>query len=99
MELYTLILDYKGGTYITQARSPTPDEAIFCCLRSYDDSGLDFDKEAIIRALQEDDEFDMKLGCGDNLIAIEGVQHVWTRGALLNDEMAELLMILTKEHV
>ena len=59
MTLYTMIIDYCGGTYVTQAESDSLEHAPFACIQGLDTSGMgkyisEQDKPSILSALKEE---------------------------------------------
>ncbi len=76
MALFTISLDFKGGTYLPQAHARTPEMAARCWARDLDVSGIHGlgpgSKQRLIELMDE-----------DTAVAIKGLKNVWCLSASL----------------
>ena len=94
MALYTFIVDYNGGTYISQITAPNPKSAV----RSWADNfpieavpGLGAkSKQELIRILQRDEEED-----GINYVLIDGLTNTWCASHLVRGKLMSILFVET----
>lgn len=91
MQLYTLIFDFLGGTYISQVDGETPQEAAH--------RGIGQLKVREIEGLNESDLAIMQADLlkEDGLVTLNGVVNVWCTSFLIQDN--SLLMNLIKTSI
>ena len=88
-KLYTLIIDYQGGTYICQSTAEDRYSAPSECIKKWDIKDLakeinEKDKETILLELQEEE-----------FVPITGVYNVWCGGVILNNEYMQINLVET----
>jgi hypothetical protein len=92
MPLYTFIVEYLGGTYISQVRASTPRSASRAWAKQLDESavwGIGMSgKEKLIE--------EMKSGFSDP-VAITGVKHTWCCSALVRNKLMSINFVQTAE--
>ena len=78
--LYTVILDYRGGTYISQVMAKSAQAAVLAWAQSLDCSQIKYlgerRKQALIKAI-EDDPYK-----ANHLVELEGLTNAWCCGVL-----------------
>lgn len=91
MDIYTFILEYRGGTYIKQINSSNPQDALQKWINELDSSvvwGLDeFYLQEIQRSFEED-------GFG----AISDNVNVWCFIFTINEQLGLVNFVLTSNH-
>ncbi|WP_085306503.1 hypothetical protein [Colwellia polaris] len=91
MDLYTLILDFKGGTFISQCISPCKEDALYQGVLNWDISAI----ESVITGnsrniLLEDIE-------NEELTQLQGMKNVWSCSVFVGDELMLINLIATKD--
>ncbi|MGH9425082.1 MAG: hypothetical protein ACRD2L_02070 [Terriglobia bacterium] len=89
MRLYTLILEYLGGTYISQVEAESPETAATQWARQLDSKR---DVEALNTEVVS--EFIKELQ-GQEAVPIEGCRNVWCLDALVRGKLALIHVIAT----
>ncbi len=90
MNLYTLVLDFHGGTYITQFEAETAVEAVSAWCRELQDEQLlgevssDVAEGVMIDAVE------------NNLVEVEGLHGAWCAAATVAGNLALLNVIITQ---
>lgn len=89
LKLYTLVIDYKGGTYIAQSNAKSFIDAPTLCLESWNIEGLDtvlseIDKQLLISEVE-----------GQEFSALQDINNVWCGTAILNEELVLMNLIET----
>ncbi len=90
MSLYTLVIDYRGGTYISQARSKTLVAAPKLCIENLDISNLkkeinEKDKENIISQLLD-----------EKFVKLDGKTNIWCGSVLIHGKLVLMNLIKTE---
>ena len=90
MPLYTFILDYQGGTYLSQTAAPSPEHAISNWAKSFDTAtvpGFSPEmKEGLIQATSE-----------DRLTTVKGISNTWCMGCTIKDRLIPIHIVKTDE--
>jgi hypothetical protein len=91
MDLYTLILDFKGGTFVSQCLSSCKEDALYQGILDWDITGL----EDVITGnsrniLLEDIE-------NEDLIPLQGLKNVWSCSVFVGDELMFINLVSTKD--
>ncbi len=77
---FTLIADYKGGTYISQVRANSPEEAVIIWAENLDTKSIagfkSKSKAKLIEQLQQQLE-------GDAPVLLDGLKNAWCTSALI----------------
>lgn len=87
--LFTFVLDYKGGTYISQVVAPTVGEAIAAWPRV-----VNWD----VIGIQSSSRFEKQLRLdvsGDNPVALDGMSNVWCISPRLGKSVGTLHIVAT----
>ena len=87
--IYTFVLDYNGGTYISQVKSSSPENAIIKWLQRLDfkELGVQHDNwESVL----EDIEF-----LEDRPVLLEGMKNVWCTSLSFDDTLALIHFVKT----
>lgn len=89
-ELYTLLIDYDGATFITQARSKSLLKAPSKCIQKWNTKDIsslfsEADKLEILAQLHKETFFELN-----------GMTNIWYGSVLLNEKLMLLNLILTK---
>ena len=89
MPTYTLIMDYCGGTYISQVTAPSVKKAMMTGVQNLDTSGIvglgTITKELLSKSLVEDGE----------PTRVKGVQNVWCSTPDARGKLAMLTLVQT----
>jgi hypothetical protein len=85
MPLFTIILDYRGGTYIRQARGSSPKKALTSSVKSFDVFSPK-GKEQVALAISQEE-----------IVRVDGTSGVWCISALARGELALLHIVATAE--
>jgi hypothetical protein len=89
MPYYTLIMDYLGGTYISQASGASPELALLRAVKELDVSGVQGlgtkTKESLIRQLKEDAP-----------TPLTGLQNVWCISAEVGGHLVLMNLVQTE---
>jgi hypothetical protein len=89
MHLYTLVLDYVGGTYVSQVSAGSPKEAIIKGAQNLNVSevwGLGSKgKQLLVEQMREDEP-----------VALNGLANVWCGSALLRGKSVLITLIATE---
>ena len=88
-KLFTLIIDYKGGTYVTQANASDVAAAPAECIKKWNLEGIEEiihekDKTEIVEQLKEEE-----------FVLINGMNNVWCGTALLRGELMIMNLVET----
>jgi hypothetical protein len=90
MSLYTFIMEYAGGTYVSQVNAPAPESACVKWAQSLDVSevdGLDLNgKESLVEQMRE-----------ETPTPLEDLVNVWCKSALVRDELAIINLVRTEQ--
>jgi hypothetical protein len=89
MPIYTLVLDYKGGTYISQRKARTPKEA---CLKWADQ----LDPKPIFGMGTTGKALLQKELAGEEGVLIQGLKNVWCVTVLVHGKGAQINIIQTE---
>lgn len=93
--LFTIICEYKGGTYTKQVKAEDPAQA-------FEQWADMFSKEGFLAASEKKqfaDEIQYSLTEG-NLVALEALQNVWYEGFSLKENLLELIIIgMDEQHI
>lgn len=90
MQLYTFILDFRGGPYISQFKGETPKAATYKWAKKLKTKGIPHLNKKGMKSIIEDlDE--------DELVAIDTVKNVWCHSFLVKNHLALLNIITTSE--
>jgi len=87
--LYTLIIDYKGGTYITQSVSNNRNIAPSECIKIWDTNDI----EPIIND-EVKNEILLQLK-NEELIPLKGLKNVWCGTITINEELMIINLVKT----
>lgn len=90
--LFTIVCEYKGGTYTKQLRAESP-------MLAFDQWADIFSMEDFLTASEKkefSDEVQYSLSEG-NLVAMEGLQNVWYEGFSLEEDLLEVMLIAMSE--
>jgi len=91
MDLYTLIIDYKGGTFISQCSSSSKDDALYHGVLNWDISEIqDVISGNARNVLLEDIE-------NEDLIPLTGVTNVWSCSLFCCKQLMLINLIATKK--
>lgn len=89
MSLYTLVLDYHGGTYISQFRAPGPVEAVTAWCQELEDNQLLGEPSSdVARGILED-------AVENRLVEVEDLLGVWCAATTTSGALALLNVIQT----
>lgn len=88
--LFTIICEYKGGTYTKQVHAGNAAEA-------FSRWAEQFSREAVLSPVEKKQfagevNFSLK---ENNLVAMEGLQNVWYEGFSLEDDLLEVILVGT----
>jgi hypothetical protein len=90
MNLYTLVLDFHGGTYITQFDADTAQDAVTAWCRELQD-------EQLLGEVSSDvAEGIMIDAIGNVLVEVDGLHGAWCAATTVNDQLALLNVIITQ---
>jgi hypothetical protein len=90
MPLYTFVLDFKGGTYISQVEASSESEACVRWAKQLDWAGIDgFERRCREELIGGEN--------GEKLLPVEGLRNVWCQTALLGDDLALVHLVLTEK--
>jgi hypothetical protein len=92
MPLYTFIMDYQGGTYISQVRASTPRSAARAWARQLDYGAV----QGLGRKGKEKLIEGMMSGYGDP-VPITGIKNTWCCSALMLNKSMGINFIQTEE--
>ena len=92
MPLYTFIMDYRGGTYISQLRAPTPLSALRAWARRLDESEVWGMGKAGKDKLLEEMLDDINVP-----VPVSGVKHTWCSSALVRNQHMGINFVQTEE--
>jgi hypothetical protein len=88
MPLYTVLLDFKGGTYVSQCRATSPSAAIRKWARELQTDAISgigkLGKSQLIDDVQSDDP-----------VALEGLSNTWCHSALVRGHLALINIVQT----
>ena len=88
--MYTFILDWKGGTYLQQAKGSTVYEAMWLWARDFDPAGVSDLEPPFARELNTelDDE---------NPTQITGLVNTWCISVVVQDALALIHVVRTED--
>ncbi|MBV6439132.1 MAG: hypothetical protein EPGJADBJ_00768 [Saprospiraceae bacterium] len=89
---FTIVCEYKGGTYTKQLRAESPTHA-------FEQWAGVFRNEDFLTAPEKKyfaEEVQYSLSEG-NLVALEGLQNVWYEGFSLGEDLLEVMIIAMSE--
>lgn len=89
MSLYTIILDYNGGTYISQIEENSPYKSLISWIKEIDLKNLNVGhvrKSSIVKKIREFEEEPLPLS---------GIKNVWCVTFILNKKLALVHIIKT----
>ena len=90
MPLFTFFLDYRGGTYIRQAKARSPEAALKTWASNLDCNGIQGfgpkRKKQLARELSSDEP-----------VAIEGIQNAWCADAIVGGHLALVHFVRTAQ--
>jgi hypothetical protein len=87
-KLYTCILDFKGGTYITQVNVPAIDQALSAWVETVDTTKI----EGLTTSMKKQLMSEIAV---EKPSMIEGVKNVWCTTFLLEENLALVNLIET----
>ena len=87
--IFTVVLDFRGGTYVEQVRSGDERLAVIDWVRNLDPTKIDGLSEEQRRTLSRAVQDDAPMG-------VEGLRSVWCSSAELDDELALINIIKTQ---
>jgi len=91
--LFSLVVDYDGGTYISQVRALTEREALYAwCEKCADDYDVPAEVRPIATALLENLDKDTH-----EPVALQGLTAAWCASTLLDDKLALINVIKTTD--
>ena len=90
--LFTIICEFRGGTYTKQIRANSPVEAFQLWAAMFKDEG--FLPKQEIADFAEEVENSLSEG---NIVALESLQNVWYEGFSIGDDLLEVLIVSTNE--
>jgi len=90
LNLYTLVIDYDGGTYICQAEASSKVAAPVACIESWDSSSV-LKKETRSSLIEQ--------VASEEFTAISGASNVWCGCANIGSGLAILNLIQTVKNV
>jgi hypothetical protein len=90
MPLFTFIMDYRSGTYVSQVRAHSPKAALRDWARSFDHRGVAHFGMACKKALIE-------ASTKNEPTAVEGIRNVWCSDAMLRGHLALINIVETRE--
>lgn len=90
--LFTIICEFRGGTYTKQIRANFPAEAFQLWAAMFKDEGFLPTQE--IADFAEEVENSINEG---NIVALESLQNVWYEGFSMGDDLLEVLIVSTNE--
>jgi len=92
MRLYTLIIDFDGGTYITQAHAENVDSAAIACVKKWKlDEGMPVtgeDKSEILAQLKS-----------ELFVPLSDLENIWCGCVTINNLLATLNLVLTENNL
>ena len=90
MNLYTLVLDFHGGTYISQFDADTPQDAVAAwCKELCDNELLGQISHAVAEGVMVD-------AIENDLVEVDGLHGAWCAAASVEDQLALLNVIITQ---
>lgn len=90
MALYTVILDFQGGTYVAQVHARSATAAVIAWARSRAPGEIQGLGAASLKTLEQE------LG-KDTPVALDGLKNVWCQSALLRGKLALLNIVRTSD--
>lgn len=86
MKLYTLIINFDGGIFVTQAMTSEIENAPSECIKEWDIENIitEQDKDNILSQLKEED-----------FILLKEIKNVWFGSVMLNNKLLMLNLVLT----
>lgn len=92
--LFTIICQYKGGTYTKQLVAESP-------VQAFEQWTIIFKSEDVLSATEKKKfgkEVEYVLA-DSNIVALEGLQNVWYEGFSLDDDLLEVIVVGMSEQV
>ncbi len=90
MALYTFMLEYAGGTYISQLKAASPKSACVKWAQKLDGAQVKGvrvkDKESLIEQMKEEIPF-----------ALDGMSNAWCNSALIRGKLALINLVQTEQ--
>jgi hypothetical protein len=86
--LFTIICEYKGGTYTKQLSAESP-------VQAFEHWAGIFKSEDVLTA-SEKKKFGKEVeyvSADGNIVALEGLQNVWYEGFSIDDELLEVIVV------
>jgi hypothetical protein len=90
--LFTIICEFRGGTYTKQLRANSPAEAFQLWAAAFKNEGFLPNEE--VADFAEEVENSISEG---NMVALESLQNVWYEGFSIGDDLLEILIVSTNE--
>ncbi len=89
MSFFTFLLEYSGGTYLSQIAASSPDNAFVIGARNLNFRDIsDFDKEAKESLIVQMET--------DSIAPVDGLSNVWCNTATLNGNLAFVHIVQTE---
>tara|TARA_R110001592_G_scaffold46416_1_gene147744 strand:- start:3578 stop:3859 length:282 start_codon:yes stop_codon:yes gene_type:complete len=93
MGFFTLIIDYDGGTYISQATAENIKTAPIACVQNWQTEDIkhlisDQDRNLILEQLTKEE-----------FVSINGLKNIWCGCAELNQHLLTMNLVLTKSAI
>ncbi len=90
MPFYTFIMEYAGGTYISQVRAPSPKSACVKWAQSLDISQVNgmglTSKKQLIKEMKD-----------ESPVALDTILNAWCKSALIRGELALINIVQTEQ--
>jgi len=90
--LFTIICEYKGGTYTRQLHSTNPQAVLEAWAKQFQQEGILNETEQELFA--EEMRYSLE---ESNLIPLQGLQNIWYEGFSLADDLLEIMVVGTQE--
>ncbi len=91
--LFTFIIDYMGGTYVSQVNGNSPDDAMLRWVRTFDFQNVLKIHQDINNILRDIEDVEK------TPLALNGMKNIWSFSLLLDDELALVNVVKTDEEV
>jgi len=88
-ELYTILAEYRGGTYVSQVRAQTPSQALQHWSGEKPAGRGDIPSRVRL-------EIRKQLSGGDAPVPVSGQQNVWCASGSYRDELILINVVLTR---
>jgi hypothetical protein len=93
--LYTVIMEYRGGTYISQVDGDSVVEALRKCASALDPAGIQGRGQARKKDLIDD--IGSSLSYGDEPVPLQGLSNVWCTSALTSGGIMQINLVATQQ--